>query len=217
MVRVCSVPTPVMRLERVMRPANTGVCAANHDSLPSEPERPDIRGVRILDSRLDRRRRSRSAGSQSRLLDWPSLREIVVNHGIPLDTRHLRPSSQRVGDLPSTFHQNSVDDIKRLIFDVALAQPLQDWRLRRLGLFQQGLINEPALFRLGWQTGRAAQIGLICEHNKKFSLLSVGRVFHHPRRNLVRRSRSRSLADWRDLMAYAVVRQRSDRAQIERP
>ena len=47
-----------------------------------------------------------------------------------------------------------------------------------------------ALFGLGWQTGRAAQIGLIREYNKKFSLLSVDRVFHHPRRDLVRRRES---------------------------
>ena len=79
MVRVCSVPTSIMRLERVMRPSNTGICAGNHDSLPFKPERPDIRRMRVNDSRLDRRRRARPARSQRRLVDRAWLRKIVVN------------------------------------------------------------------------------------------------------------------------------------------
>lgn len=190
MVRVCSVPTPVMRLKRVMRPANTSVCAGNYDSLSSKPECPDIRRVRVLDSRFDCRRRARSAGSQRRLLDRALLRKIIVNHRIALNTRHFRPSSQCIRNLPSTFHQDSVNDIERLIPYVAVAQPSQDWLLRCLSLLQQGLINEAALFGLGGQIGRTGQIGLIRKYNKKFGLLSVGRVFRHPRRDLVRRSES---------------------------
>jgi hypothetical protein len=113
-----------------------------------------------------------------------------MNPWVALDTHYLRASSQRVGDLASPFDQNSVNDVERMILYVAVAQPLQDWLLRPLGLLQQGLINEAALFGLGWQTGRAAQIGLIREYSKKFSLLSVGRVLRHPRRDLVRRSES---------------------------
>ena len=60
MIRVCSVPTSVMRLECVMRPANTGICAGDHDSLPFEPERPDIRRMRVDNSRFDRRWRAGS-------------------------------------------------------------------------------------------------------------------------------------------------------------
>ena len=87
-----------------MRPSKTSICAGNHDGLPFEPERPDIRRMRVNDPRLDRRRRASSAGSQRRLLDRAWLRKIVVNHRIALDTRHLRPSSQRVRDLAVTFH-----------------------------------------------------------------------------------------------------------------
>ena len=55
-VRVCSVPATVVRLERVMGPANTGICAGNNDSLASESQRPYVGRVRVLDARLDRRR-----------------------------------------------------------------------------------------------------------------------------------------------------------------
>ena len=73
------------------------------------------------------------------------------------------------------------------MLDGAVAQPLQNWFLSGLGLAQQGLIDEAALFSLGRQIGRAAQIRLVSQHNEKFSLLTVGGVFHHPRRDLLRR------------------------------
>src|SRR5438552_10512443 len=190
MVRICSVPTSVMRLERVMRPANTGICAGDHDSLPFEPERPDVRRMRVNDSRLDRRRRARSAGLQRRLLDRAWLRKIIVNQGITLDACYLRSSSQSVGNLASAFHQNGVNDIKGAMLDVAVAQPLQDRFLGAVRLLQQGLINESALLCLGGQTSRTTQIGLIDEHNEKFGLLPVDSVFHNPRRDLARRSES---------------------------
>ena len=55
-IRRYSVPAAVMRLERVMRPANAGVRAGNNNVLAREPERPDIRRMRVIDARLDRRR-----------------------------------------------------------------------------------------------------------------------------------------------------------------
>ena len=74
-----------------------------------------------------------------------------MDHGIAFDARHVRASRQCFGELAVSFHQNCVNDVERLILDVAFAQPLQDWPLCALGLFQQGLINEAALFGLGWQ------------------------------------------------------------------
>src|SRR6266513_1233621 len=76
------------------------------------------------------------------------------------------------------------------MFDCAFAQPLQNWFLRGLSLAPQGLIDEASRLSLARQTGRAAQICLVSEHNEKFSLLTVSSVFHHPRRNLVRYSES---------------------------
>src|SRR5438132_7510800 len=45
-IGICSVPTTVMRLERVMSPANTGVGASHHYSLASKAECPYARRVR---------------------------------------------------------------------------------------------------------------------------------------------------------------------------
>ena len=62
------------------------------------------------------------------------------------------------------------------MFDVAFAQQFQDWLLCALRLLQQGLINESTLLCLGRQTSRAAHVGLIGKHNKKFSVLAIGSV-----------------------------------------
>ena len=67
-----------------------------------------------------------------------------------------------------------------------------------LGFLPQGLINETAFFSLRWQVGGPTQVGPISEHDEKFSLLPVGGVFDHPRRDLVRNVDSvaaNSLAD----------------------
>src|SRR5206468_967951 len=111
---------------------------------------------------------------------------MIIDARIALDARHVWPGRQRIGDLSSTFHQDRINDMERLMFDVAFAQPLQDWPLCSLRFFQQGLINEAALFGLGRQVGGGAQVGPVGEHNKKLSLLSVGGVFDHPWRDLVR-------------------------------
>ena len=59
-----SVPAAVVRLQRVVRPTLTSICAANCNSLASEPQRPDIRRVRVSDVRLDRLRSCASDGPQ---------------------------------------------------------------------------------------------------------------------------------------------------------
>jgi hypothetical protein len=95
------------------------------------------------------------------------------------------------------------------MLDVALAQPLEDWPLCALGLFQQGLINEATLFGLSWQISCRSQIGPICEYYKKFSLLSIGSVFHYPRCDLLRRRRMKR-ALRRQFNALADSARRSD-------
>ena len=39
-IAVYSIPAAVVRLKRVMRPANTGIGAGNNNILPREPKRP---------------------------------------------------------------------------------------------------------------------------------------------------------------------------------
>jgi hypothetical protein len=185
-IGVDSVPPTVVRLERVMCPALTRICAGNNDSLASESQRPHVRRVRVSNARFDRRRNTGCAGHQRRFLNRASLRKVIVNNRVACDARYVGTGRQRLGKLAVSFHQNCINDIERLRLDVAFAQPLKDWPLCALGLFQQGLINEAALFGFSWQIGCWNQIGLICEHDKKFRLLSVSSVFHYPRRDLAK-------------------------------
>jgi hypothetical protein len=60
-IGICSIPTAVMRLERVMRPTNAGVRAGNDDRFSFESECPHVRRMRVINARLDRRRRARCA------------------------------------------------------------------------------------------------------------------------------------------------------------
>ena len=97
------------------------------------------------------------------------------------------------------------------MLDVAVLQQLQDWPLCALGLVQQCLINETPLFGFGSQIGRRTQIGLVCEHDKKLSLLSVDCVFHYPWRDFLRRGRmKRALRGQLNALADSV--RRSDRS-----
>ena len=55
-IGVLPVPPTVMRLERVVRPALTGIRVGDDDSLPVEPERPNLRRVRVIDTGFNRGR-----------------------------------------------------------------------------------------------------------------------------------------------------------------
>ena len=59
-IGILSVPTAIMRLKRIVRPAHAGVGAGHNDILPGESKRPDLRRVRVIDSGFDCRRRARS-------------------------------------------------------------------------------------------------------------------------------------------------------------
>jgi len=145
-----------------MRPALTSIRACNNDSFASESQRPHVRRVRVSNARFDRRRNTGCAGHQRRLLNGAQLRKVIVNNRVACDTRHVWTGCQRLGKLAVSFHQNCINDIERLILNLSFAQPLKDWPLCALGLFQQRLINEPALFDFSWQISSRTQIGLIC-------------------------------------------------------
>ena len=57
-IGVLAVPAAIVRFEGVMRPANPGIRAGDDNALPSESESPNVRRMRVLDARLDRRRTS---------------------------------------------------------------------------------------------------------------------------------------------------------------
>jgi len=55
-IGILSVPPTVMRLERIMGPALTGISISDNDSLSREPERPYLRRMGVIDARLNRGR-----------------------------------------------------------------------------------------------------------------------------------------------------------------
>ena len=83
-----SIPAAVVRLQRVMCPTLTSICAANCNSLASEPQRPDIRRVRVGDVRFNRLRRvwQRQAASKR-----GRLRQRILNVRIAFDSRYVLP------------------------------------------------------------------------------------------------------------------------------
>ena len=132
-IGVHAVPAAVVRLQRIMRPANTSVRAGNNNVLASIAKRPYLGGVGITDSRFDCGRHFRSI----RHLDGPWLREVVMNNRVAVQARYVRPGRQCLSDLAiTTLHQNCVNDVERLILNVVLVQVLQNWALRALALAQ---------------------------------------------------------------------------------
>src|SRR5215510_4421091 len=107
-----------------MGPADTGIGTGHNNILARETHRPDIRRVRIRNSRLDRLRRLRE-----RSLDSLWLRKVILDARIAFYPRHVRSTCQCRSDRTGAFYQNGVNDIKGLMLDFALAQPLQDWFL----------------------------------------------------------------------------------------
>ena len=105
-----SIPAAVLRLQRVVCPTLTSICAANCNSLPSEPQRPDIRRVRVGDVRFDRLRllRSRRAASKS-----VRLRKRILNVRIAFDSRHILPASQCFGYSRDCLSPKSRSQCKR--------------------------------------------------------------------------------------------------------
>jgi hypothetical protein len=60
-----------------------------------------------------------------------------------------------------------------------------------LSLVVQSLIYKSPLLSLGRKIRRRAKVGLVRKHNEKFGFLAISGVFHHPRRDLIRRSYAR--------------------------
>jgi hypothetical protein len=103
-IRVCSVPAAVMRLQHVMSPANASIRSGNNNRFPFESKGPHVRCVRVSNAGLDRRRSSGTAGLQRRLLNRPLLRKLIVDHGVPFDSCHVGTGRECFGKLSVPFH-----------------------------------------------------------------------------------------------------------------
>src|ERR1051326_3583776 len=181
MIGCYAVPATIMRFEGVMRPALTRIGARHHNILPVEPERPDVRGMRVSDTRLDG---CRSIRSGRRTIRWNRPRKRILNLRIPFYTRHVRPGSQCLGVLAAAIYQNCVNEVESLIFEPSLAQPLLNRALGSLALTPERIVHVDTLFVFCRQRRRSAQVSLVSEHHEKLRLLTVRGMFHHPRRNL---------------------------------
>ena len=95
-IGVLTVPTAVMRLEGVMRPANTGIRARYNNVLSGKAQRPYLGRVRVTDARLDCRRPLERRRRLARSL-W--LRKMILDEWISFNARYVWPSCQCFGDL----------------------------------------------------------------------------------------------------------------------
>src|SRR5207245_10178810 len=111
-IGVLSVPATVVRLQRVMRPANTGISACHYNPLSRKSEPPDVWRMGILDARLDGRRTAACVGLRRRLINGLWLRKVVLDVRIAFYPRHVRATCQRLGNLAGAFHQNRVNNVE---------------------------------------------------------------------------------------------------------
>ena len=116
-----SVPTPVMRLQRVVGPALTGIGARDNNILAGESERPDLRRVRVIDPWLNGRDGLRPRGL---FLDRKSIRD-ATNQRVTFDPQNIRARRHLQGNIEVTFYPDQIDYIIRAMLHVALAQPGQ--------------------------------------------------------------------------------------------
>jgi hypothetical protein len=87
-IGVLTIPTAIMRLKRVMRPANAGVCAGYNNVLSGKTQRPYLGRMRVIDARFD------CCGSlevRRRLLHCLRLRKTILDVWIAFYSRHVRP------------------------------------------------------------------------------------------------------------------------------
>src|SRR4029077_15410342 len=100
-VGVLPVPTAVVRLKRIMGPANAGIGARNHDILARESQRPYLRRVGVSDSWVD-------CGWHLRLryLHRSRLRQVVVDTRIAFYSRHVGTRGQPIDHLPCSPYQD---------------------------------------------------------------------------------------------------------------
>ena len=72
------------------------------------------------------------------------------------------------------------------MFDAALPQPPEERSLCGLTLIPQSIVYKAPLFALLVRDAPSrAQVGLVSQHHKEFSLLTIGSLRNHPGGHLV--------------------------------
>ena len=148
------IPAAVVRFKRIMCPADTSVGARHHNILASKTKRPDLRGMRVIDSRFDRLRSRRLRG---RLIRRGRLGKRILNARIALNPSHVRARSQCLGDFAAARHQNCVNDVESLMLEPAFTQPLEKRALGGLSFIPQRIVHIATLFALCRQSCRSTR------------------------------------------------------------
>src|SRR5262249_55345587 len=89
-IGVHSVPPTVMRFERVMGPANAGVCAGYNNVLSCKTQCPYLWRMRVIDARFDRVGLKKM---RRRFVDCLRLRKMILDVWITFYPRHVRSRS----------------------------------------------------------------------------------------------------------------------------
>src|SRR5215471_10847448 len=99
-----------------MGPSNAGIGAGYNNILSCETQRPYVRGMRVSDAGFDSRR---SQQVRRRFFDSLRLRKMILNMWIAFNTCDVWPGCQHVGNVAGRFYQDSVNDVKGVMFKAA--------------------------------------------------------------------------------------------------
>ena len=87
-IGILPIPPTIVRLQRIMGPADTCVSAADNDTLASVTKRPDLWRMYVLHPRFNR---SRTLW-QRRAFNRALLRQLIVDNRIAVDADHIGPA-----------------------------------------------------------------------------------------------------------------------------
>ena len=189
-IRGASVPAPVVRLERVVRPPHAGVLVCDDDAGPVEAERPDVRRLHLGDAGLDgprarwRRRlehRNRVEGVVGRVCRQP------VRGVVRLDEIDVGACRERV-------HQAAVDTLRsddvrypeRLVRDTMGLKEPTERSLGPVGLALESAIDVPPSSVLILHPVGGTDVRLLREMDHDRAFATIRRVAQHSVLDLAR-------------------------------
>ena len=181
-----AVPAPVVRLERVVRPAHPGVLVADHDSLPRVAERPDLGRVDLRHARLD----CVGPGASARRLRLEPPGAVVR-----LDHAHVRAGGESLDQRPVASRSDHVRRPVRCVRGLPRLEQRADRGLCPCGVPLEGPVDVPATSVLVPHRIRGAQIGLVAQLDDERGVLPAGRVLQNLRIDLRPAATGRGPAD----------------------
>ena len=186
-VRARAVPAAVVRLQRVVRPANTGVLVRDHDPGAVEAKRPDVRRLDLVDPRLDRlrlgwsqsldhRHRVESELGNCRLVCLEPVRRLIR-----LDDLDVRPGGKALDEITvGGLRDNRVRSPERLVRHALGLEQSLDRPLSPVRRSLERAIDVPPLSVLVPHAVRGAQVRLLREIDDDRGLAPTRGVAQYP-------------------------------------